>query len=173
MGNFILISGSNNSGKSIFAESVLDKISDSGIYVATMIAHTEDNLLRIKKHKNQREKYNFTTVESPYTVRDCITEIEGAVLLEDISNLLANNIFDKHKDVDSVFEDVCILKNKCKVLVAVTISGLKSDGYDYETANYINSLNILNQKLADCADMVYEMKNNVPVLVKGETNDFI
>lgn len=171
MGKLILISGENNSGKSIFAEQLAGRISGDKYYIATMLAETEENHKRIEKHRRQRMTLGFTTLELPYQVGDAPVTPESMVLLEDISNLLANNIFDKGKSEEAVFNDICRLLKRCRITEAVTVSGLEDTGFDGETADYINRLNRLNKKLSDMADVSVIMQDNAPVYQKGEINE--
>jgi len=97
----------------------------------------------------------------------------GVVLLEDVSNLLANTIFEKGGDPDSVFHDICALADRCRILVVVTIAGLKDDGYDAETVAYINGLNEINQKLFDKASVAISMQEGTPVYQKGDVHVLI
>ncbi|MBE6898029.1 MAG: bifunctional adenosylcobinamide kinase/adenosylcobinamide-phosphate guanylyltransferase [Ruminococcaceae bacterium] len=165
---FILISGSNGSGKSLFAEQLISKMPGKRCYIATMKVQTEDNIKRIEKHRKQRQHLNFETLELPYEVASAPIDNQTVVLLEDVSNLFANAFFEKSGSVDSVFADILRLKKHCNTLVAVTISGLQNEGYDAETATYINNLNSLNQRLFFAADIAYTMENGQPVCQKGD-----
>lgn len=171
MGNLILISGENGSGKSVFAEKTASSFGGKLYYIATMIPETADDHARIEKHKKQREGLGFTTLELPYGFSDVKFKTDPVILLEDVSNLLANNIFEKKKTADEVFDDIQSLAEKCKVVVAVTISGLKNDGYDEETAMYIDSLNKINKRLYDKASAAVKMIDGKPVFIKGEIYD--
>jgi len=171
MKKLILVSGENNSGKSAFAEKLMSKCSDTLYYIATMIPQTEDNYKRIEKHKRQREGLGFTVLELPYNLNEAIIKSDSAVLLEDVSNLLANNIFEKNKNADDVFNDILNLLKKCRTLVAVTISGLENQGYDSDTAMYINSINEINQKLYNEALVAIRMTNGKPLYEKGNEYD--
>lgn len=168
MGKLILVLGENNSGKSKFSEEMISKIEGNRYYIATMIPATDENYDRIKKHKKQREGLGFTTLELPYSLDVGMIDCNSVVLLEDVTNLLANNIFDKNKTADDVFYDIISLKEKCKLLVAVGISDLDENGYDKETEMYINGINELNQKLTDEAFTVIKMENKNPIYLKGE-----
>lgn len=171
MGKLILVSGENSSGKSLFAENIVAKCDGKYYYIATMLPKTEDNYVRIEKHKKQREHLGFTTFELPYSLMGENMESDSVALLEDVSNLLANNIFEKNRGADEVFDDILSLVGKCRIVVAVTISGLQDCGYDKETAMYIDSLNEINQKLYDEALVAITMTNGKPVYEKGESYD--
>ena len=176
----ILISGSNGSGKSLFAEEFISQTEGKRIYIATMKPQTADNFSRIEKHRKQREHLciekhrrqrehlHFDTLELPYAVASAAVDGDSVVLLEDVSNLFANAYFEKNGTVDSVLADILQLKSRCKTLVAVTISGLQNEGYDEETAAYINGLNNLNQHLFDLSDLAFTMEKGQPVCQKGE-----
>ena len=168
MANLVLISGSNNSGKSIYAEQLIAKTTGDRYYIATMLPCTEDNHHRIEKHRAQRQGLGFDTMECPYQVGNAPVPSDGVVLLEDVSNLLANAMFEKGGSSDSVFRDICALADRCRIFVAVTITGLKDDGYDKETAAYINGLNEINQKLFDKASVAISMQEGTPVYQKGD-----
>lgn len=173
MAAFVLISGSNNSGKSRYAEQLISKITGKRFYIATMLPCTEENHRRIEKHRAQRKELKFETLELPYRVGDAAVTADGVVLLEDISNLLANVMFEKNGCADSVLEDMGKLLDRCRVLVAVTISGLKNDGYDAETEKYIDSLNKLNEKLFERATIAITMQDQIPAYQKGDIYDII
>lgn len=166
--SLILISGSNGSGKSLFAEQLIAKTSGKRYYIATMKAQTEDNVQRIHKHRLQREHLNFETLEVPFQVGSIDLAKDSVVLLEDVSNLWANAMFEHHVKTEAVMEEIRHLLSRCETLVAVTISGLCDEGYDEETSAYIQGLNQLNQQLFALADSVYSMKDQQPVCLKGE-----
>ena len=167
---FVLVSGPNGSGKSIFAEQIVAQTEGRRFYIATMKPQTQDNFNRIEKHRKQREHLNFETLELPYELASAPIDGDSIVLLEDVSNLFANAYFEKHGSIDSVFEDILLLKHRCKMLIAVTISDLVDNGYNEETIAYINDLNSLNQRLFSVADSAYLMANGQAICVKGENH---
>lgn len=182
MAALILISGSNDSGKSLFAEKLAARTPGERYYIATMKPVTEENHRRIKKHRDQRSSLGFTTLELPYSL-DSAAQIKenSVVLLEDVSNLLANVIFEKGGCAEDVFNEICKLQNRCTLLIAVTISGLSgesgesggNDNYDEGTMNYINQLNNINKMLLDRADAAVKMSSGIPIFEKGDINDII
>lgn len=167
MGHLTLVSGANNSGKSRFAEGLTSSMAKDRVYIATMVASTEENRRRIEKHCRQRAQYHFQTLERPYRVGDAPLSPGCAVLLEDVSNLLANVMFDRQGGVEGVFADIEALLERCGGLVAVTISGLKEEDYTGETAHYVHSLNRLNTMLANLAERVVEMQAGQAIYRKG------
>ncbi len=173
MGKLVLISGPNGSGKSQLAESIAGRLSGDRYYIATMRPVNEDNLMRIEKHRKQRSGLGFLTLECPYSLVDASVSPGSVVLLEDVSNLLANAMFEKGGTVLSVMEDINGLLERCGILIAVTISGLDNEGYDGETAGYINGLNEINGRLLELADVAAAVKDRVPEFKKGDIHDLI
>ncbi len=55
----------------------------------------------------------------------------------------------------------------------MTISGLDNEGYDGETAGYINGLNEINGRLLELADVAAAVKDRVPEFKKGDIHDLI
>lgn len=167
MGEIVLVSGENSSGKSRFAEGLAATFSGERYYIATMVAKTLENERRIRRHRRQREGLGFITLEIPYRIEGAAVPIGALVLLEDVSNLLANTIFERGSDENEVYRGICTLADRCSLLIAVTISGLCPDGYTGETATYIHSLNLLNRMLFNRAEAVVEMRENISEWQKG------
>ena len=167
MGTLIMISGANGSGKSRYAERIVARTTGERYYIATMRPCSEENLQRIEKHREQRKDLQFTTLECPYQVGAAAVERDGVVLLEDVSNLLANAMFERGGDEASVDADIEALCSRCRLLVAVTITGLRADGYDGR------ALNGLNQRLYDRAAAAVAMKDGAPFAEKGDLDEII
>ena len=166
-----LISGENSSGKSVFAEDLITSVSASPVYVATMICSSKDNEKRILKHRARREGMGFRDVEEPLDLRQVAVDRNDSVLLEDLSNLLANVIFREGGNGASVLDQINEMAERCSRLFIVTISGLDSSKYDGETAGYINELNRLNADLEELSEVHVEMSNGRPVYLKGRPED--
>lgn len=182
---FVFVTGGSGSGKSEFAEKILAERADSGeerYYIATMIPFGEEGRRRIERHKRQREGRQFQTIE-------CYRDLERLelpgncdVLLECMSNLLANEMFqeteyDEREDIEqiprnSICEKILLgvehLLEQCRHVVVVT-NEVFSDGnlYDKSTMEYINLLGQLNQRLAQRADIAVEVVYSIPVYHKG------
>lgn len=148
--------GPNNSGKSAYAESIIAGLkSTKRYYIATMIPYGEEGQARVKKHLKMRENLGMETLEDPYLEKADIIEAGADVLLEDISNLVANRLFERGlKACETISKEIKALNSKTSNLVIVSIGGIVAEGYDEETLRYINMLNQINEELQGFADKV-------------------
>ena len=169
-----LVTGGSGSGKSAYAEDVLTGFGDfPRIYIATMYPFDEESKKRIARHRKMRAEKKFTTIEC-YTGLRKLKIPEGCcVILECMSNLVANEMFQedgaKENMVSEILEGISEIERQVKELVIVT-NEIFSDGieYDEETKRYQSYLGKINQELAKRAKMVTEVVYGIPVLVKGE-----
>lgn len=94
------------------------------IYIATMYPFDEESKKRVKRHQAMRQGKGFDTLEC-YTglVRAAIPE-GSTVLLECMSNLVANEMFQENgaheNTVEAVIGGVEFLQNQTQNLVIVT-----------------------------------------------------
>lgn len=174
-----VLTGASGSGKSEYAEKLVCRLAQERgvtekIYVATM-ERGPGNAARIARHRRQRAGRGFRTVEAPFGSVDGLTGAgcERIILLECVSNLLANLVFSGGMDFrgarESVLSRIGAMAGQCRDLVIVT-NEIFSDGnrYDGETAAYIRTLGEINRSLADMADGFWEIVYSVPLCLKGE-----
>ena len=173
MGAFLLISGANSSGKSRHAEHLIRQTKGPRTYIATMEPQTAENAVRIQKHRDQRADMGFTTLELPHAVGDAPVPEDGVVLLEDVSNLLGNNVFERGLTETEVLADIRQLRSRCRLLVAVTIADLREEEYEGETADYIHRLRLLNEALLAEADAAIRMEDGAPRMEKGRLDGIL
>ena len=141
-----LVTGGSGSGKSAHAEQcILDFGGTRRVYIATMQPLKEVEL-----------------------------EPGSDVLLECMSNLTANEIFDpsgagKARAEEEILAGVSRLAHQARNLVLVT-NEIFSDGYRYEeeTMEYQRILGNINVRLAEMADCVTEVVYGIPVRIKKE-----
>lgn len=151
-----LIIGPNNSGKSAYAESIIaDLESTKRYYIATMIPYGEEGRARVKKHLKMRANLGMETIEDPYFEKVDDIANGADVLLEDVSNLVANRLFEKGPEAcDNIVKEIISLNEKVSNLVVVSIGGIVDEGYDEETVDYITRLNQMNEELMELAEQV-------------------
>ncbi len=167
-----LITGGSGSGKSAYAETqVLEAGEGKRIYIATMIPYGEEGRQRVERHRKLRREKQFETLEC-YTDLAALTVPENSVvLLECMSNLVANEIFEPNgaheRTVEAVLQGIRHLCDQAKHLFVVT-NEIFSDGimYDAETMRYMEYLGKVNCGIAAAADAVTEVIYGIPVRVK-------
>ena len=149
-----LVTGGSGSGKSAYAEQcILDFGGTRRVYIATMQPFGAEGQARIARHRKMRAAKQFSTIECYTNLKEVELEPGSDVLLECMSNLTANEIFDpsgagKARAENEIF----------------------SDGYRYEeeTMEYQRILGNINVRLAEMADCVTEVVYGIPVRIKKE-----
>ncbi len=175
-----LITGGSGSGKSEYAEKLAvnaGRTAPEGklYYIATMYPYDEECVSRIRRHRKMRKEKGFTTIE-------CYTHLErvkvtdkDVVLLECMSNLLANEMYQEEGQIrtengwEAVALQVLAIAGQAAHMIVVT-NEVFSDAaeYDEETGRYIRLLGRINCELSEKADRVTEVVCGIPVLRKGE-----
>ncbi len=171
----VLIYGGSGSGKSEIAEDYcLNLRKDSShkmIYLATMEPFGKEARERIKRHRNLRKDKGFVTIEKTCDVNEIEVNKEDIVLLECMSNLVANEFFTKNlkreEVVKKVSQDILLLNDRVKNLIVVS-NDIFSSGEEYgeETYEYMKALGEINRNIAKQADEVYEAIVGLPVVRK-------
>ena len=168
----ILVSGGAGSGKSEFAEGLITASGlEKRVYLATMKVWDDESVRRVEKHRAMRAGKGFTTVERPEDLAGLELPAGCTVLLEDLSNLCANEFFGPAGPAgaeERVAAGLERLAAQAGRAVVVT-NELFSDGEDYDpdTAAYLDCLAALNRRAAALAGEVYEVVCGIPVRWKG------
>lgn len=164
----VLVTGGSASGKSAFAEMLLARLSSKGrVYVATMEVFDEESRKRVARHRAQRADKGFITVERPRHLAGADIPEGAAVLLEDLPNLVAGEMFGGG-DAARIVPDLTRLAERCDHLVVVT-GDVFADGvrYDPATQCYLRTLGEAARAFAAMADAVVEVVCSLPVVLKG------
>lgn len=165
----VLVTGGSGCGKSTWAEKLMDSLQpDRCFYIATMQVYDEESRLRVKRHRAQRADKHFVTVECEKDLAGTEIPEGSAVLLEDLVNLAANEMFD-NGDASRIVPALELLAQRCSHLVMVT-NDLFSDGEEYAPSvqDYLRCLAEINRKAAEMADCVVETVYSIPIALKGE-----
>ena len=164
-----LIIGGAASGKSEYAERHVLRLPGPRIYVAAMEPWDEECRARIAKHRAARAGRGFTTRERYRDLAGLVFPPESNVLLEDLSNLLANEMFGPAGGGAAAAEaGVLALAERCAHLTVVT-NEIFSGGTDHggETLAYMEALAGMNRRIARAADLVCEVVCGLPNVLKG------
>ena len=188
----ILVTGGSGSGKSAFAEQKLCALSTGRrVYIATMIPSDGESRKKISAHIQKRAGKDFITIERfsdfgglvPAGIRES-SELNGnineeiilpgdSVLLEDLSNLTANEMFVYGRKED-ILDDIKKAAAYVRDLVIVTNEIFSEAAvYKGKTAEYMRLLGGINRELAKAADEVYEVVYGIPVCLRGRTDEKI
>ena len=168
-----LVVGGAASGKSAYAEALLLRSAAvRRIYLAAMEPFGPEAEARIKRHRAMRSEKGFETLEC-YVNIECAPVPSGAsVLLEDLSNLCANELFSPQGAgkgaADSILRGMNALYRRCRDLIIVS-NEVFTGGTDYgpETVRYLSVLSYVNRKIAARADAVCEICGGVAMYYKG------
>ena len=169
----VLVIGGAASGKSDCAENLLCGLSGDApkIYVATMEPYGAEAAARIAKHRDMRAGRGFRTVERYTDLAGLRVPDASAVLLEDLGNLCANELFpagNVEQAEASILRGIRNLETQCAHLVIVS-NEVFSGGTAYrgDTLSYLRLLGRLHQTLARMSDGVCEVVCGIPLYYKG------
>lgn len=87
-----LVTGACRSGKSHWAQSYAESLSDDKCYIATCPVLDEEMRQRVERHQKDREGMGWKTVEAPYLLKEAIEARTEAVVLVDCLTLWASNL---------------------------------------------------------------------------------
>lgn len=160
----MLVVGGSASGKSEFSENLAKSLGRNIYYIATMIPFGKAAEERIARHKALRKGKGFKVIER-YRDIDKIN-VNGTVIIECMSNLLANEMFGEAPKYGDYIID-CIDSIKCDNIIVVS-NNIFEDGIDYDivTKKYIEQMAYINAELTKRADKVYEVVCGIPLEVK-------
>ncbi|MGN0774607.1 MAG: bifunctional adenosylcobinamide kinase/adenosylcobinamide-phosphate guanylyltransferase, partial [Candidatus Ventricola sp.] len=164
----VLVTGGSGCGKSTWAERLIAGLPQEGrIYVATMRVCDGESVQRVERHRAQRAHLGFMTIECEQNLAAADIPQDSVVLLEDLVNLAANEMF-SGGDVARIVPALHDLARWCSHLVMVT-NDVFSDGvcYDESTQAYLRELAGINRSAAALADCVVEVVYSIPVALKG------
>lgn len=174
---FTLVIGGSASGKSEYAERFVLSLDGSGprIYIATMEPFGREAQARITRHHAMRRGRGFETLECYQNIGSISVPLNSNVLLEDLGNLVANELFGEcaiTEELDNslserIAEEIEALRTKCAHLTIVT-NEVFSGGKDYEgeTLTYLRILAKISRLLAVRADYVVEVVCGLPDVLK-------
>jgi adenosylcobinamide kinase/adenosylcobinamide-phosphate guanylyltransferase len=164
-----LVTGGSGCGKSTWAEKLVQSLpGEKRIYIATMQVYDQESEKRVMRHRAQRADLGFLTVECEKNLSAAQIDAGSVVLLEDLVNLTANEMFDGG-DPNRVIPDLLDVSKRCNHLIMVT-NDLFSDGETYSSSvqEYLRCLAEVNRQAAILADHVIEVVYSIPVALKGE-----
>ena len=171
-----LVLGGAASGKSAYAESLCLRSPLPRTYLATMQVWDDECAARVAKHRAMRAEKQFATVECPLHLDRVALPRRGTVLLEDLGNLTANELYDPDGAgggaAAAILRGIETLAAQCDTLVIVS-NEVFSGGADYagDTDRYLRALAAVNNAVAARADAVVRVVCGLPVYYKGSETE--
>lgn len=172
----ILITGGSGSGKSQYAEDLTVSLEGERWYLATMFPFDEECKKKIEKHRQMRKEKDFDTIECYTEIQNLVFDKNSTVLLECMSNLVANEMYGedgaKENICEHIVEGIATIAKQVKHLIVVS-NEVFSDGiqYDEETNRYLSYLGEINQRIGTLSHKVIEVVYSIPVIHKSEDKE--
>ncbi|MDQ0153031.1 adenosylcobinamide kinase/adenosylcobinamide-phosphate guanylyltransferase [Moryella indoligenes] len=173
-GAVILIIGGSASGKSECAERCVTALGGARVYLATMEESGGESRSRIEKHRTQRAGRGFRTVECARGLEAAEIAPEEVVLLECLSNLVANEMFLPDGTVREaavcealLLQELRALRRRCRALVVVgNILTEEPVSPEPLTAQWLQLFSAVQNQLAAEAEAVYRVTAGIPERLK-------
>lgn len=163
-----LVLGGAASGKSRFAETLVEKTSESRLYIATAEAADAEMQAKITAHRARRGA-GWTTAEAPLHLRDALSQARGAVLIDCATMWLSNQMLAGHdiaRETETLLDDLAA----CPVPVVIVSNelGLSIVPENALARRFRQAQGEVNQRLAAQADLVVFVAAGLPMVMKGQ-----
>lgn len=170
LSKFILVTGGQRSGKSVFAEKMALRLSPRPTYVATAQIYDEEMRERVRIHK-QRRSAHWINLECPLDISTVECEIESVVLIDCVTLWATNKFFEKGENPEDVLNElkrqVNILLHKKATFIFVTNEvGLGGTSENLMQRKFMDIQGLINQYLAMLSDEVYFLISGIPMRIK-------
>ena len=202
-----LVYGGSGSGKSKFAEELaVSTKADRKYYVATMQVYDDEGREKVARHRKLRAGKGLITIEQSVCIGAAAERIKSdvaawqnqqeartaemlqaaptaktAVLLECVTNLVANEMFPPESDAGQsestarIEESLVVARVKsgleklfsCADDIIIVSGNVFDDGAEYaeSTLAYMRALGAVNAFIASKSDEVYEVVAGIPVKI--------
>lgn len=175
----VFITGGAKNGKSSLAQDLAITLSKGGThyYIATMIPSDDEDLERIRLHREDRAGMGFETVECGRNILSCLEQVDkdGTFLLDSATALLLNELFPDPTSCQMDVEAACRCGDDL-VTLAQTVANIvivsdyiysDAERYDEVTETYRKCLATIDRKLAAVSDTVLEVSAGNIYVHKG------
>lgn len=165
-----LVLGGARSGKSAFAEGLVERAADSRLYVATGQAWDEEMRDRIASHQHRRGK-GWQTVEAPVElvqVLEAHVQAERPILVDCLTLWVTNLMLGEH-DIDAAFEQLAATLPKLNgpVVFVSNEVGLGIVPDNAMARAFRDHAGRLHQSIASLADEVHFVAAGLSLKMKG------
>lgn len=180
-GRLFLVTGGARSGKSRYAEELVESFGGEVAYVATLEPGDDEMSRRIERHKVRRPR-NWRTAEAPLDVAEAVKRSEEPVVMLDCLSGWVSNLLLAHEErgeeaildaVRGAVEDLLLVVRALEKSVVVVTNEVGSGVVpDHRLGRwYRDALGLANQRVAAEADAVCMVAVGIPLVLKGRFPD--
>ncbi len=164
-----LVLGGAASGKSAFAENLVQATELRQIYVATAQVYDDEMADKVARHRDQRGEH-WTTIEEPIEVAKALDTVtnDAAVLIDCATLWLTNLVIGEH-NVPQRTAALLAAIDACPAPIVI-VSNEVGQGIVPDNAlsrRFRNAQGQLNQQIAAKADLVVVVMAGLPMVLKG------
>ena len=164
-----LVLGGAASGKSAFAENLVQGAGLRQTYIATAQVYDDEMADKVARHRDQRGD-QWTTIEEPINIADALaTAGAGDVVLIDCATLWLTNLILGGHDVTAKTQALLAAIDTCPAPVVI-VSNEVGQGIVPDNAlsrQFRNAQGRLNQDIAAKAGLVVAVMAGLPLALKG------
>ncbi len=168
--NLTVVLGGAASGKSAFAEGLVQRIGGKRIYIATAQAFDDEMAQKIARHIDQRGT-GWDTIEAPFDVADAlISRHADEVVLLDCATLWLTNLLLAERDIGAETDGFLTALATCPAPVVV-VSNEVGHGIVPDNAlsrRFRAAQGHLNQQLAAASRCTVFVTAGLPQVLKGD-----
>lgn len=168
-GRATLVLGGARSGKSAYAEALVERSGKPKIYLATGEGRDNEMRERIDRHRRRRGD-SWLTVEEPLQVVARLREMDsGAIVLLDCVTLWIANVLAAHEDVAGHIGQLCrfIDEGRMDCVIVANEVGLGIVPDNALARAFRDEAGSANQMIAGACDEVVLVSAGLPLKLKG------
>lgn len=169
MKEIIFVTGGQRSGKSRYAQSLAESMSDKPVYLATARRWDEDFENRIRRHQADRGE-QWETIEKDKEISSL--DLSGKTVLLDcitlwLTNIFHDNGYDLNKSVEEAKAEWSNFADQDFRLIVVSNEiGMCLHAPDEVSRHFTDLQGWVNQHIATHADKVVAMISGIPLQLK-------
>ena len=169
MRKIIYVSGGQRSGKSSFAQSMAESLSDNPTYLATARCWDDEFRERISRHQSDRGE-QWDNIEEEIEISNLY--LAGKVVLMDcvtlwLTNIFTENNYDRNKSLEIAKDHWSKFISQDFTLIVVSNEiGSGVIPIESTTRAFVDLQGWTNQYIAKSADEVYTLISGIPLRIK-------
>ncbi|MDS1029039.1 bifunctional adenosylcobinamide kinase/adenosylcobinamide-phosphate guanylyltransferase [Bacillota bacterium LX-D] len=181
-GKIYLVIGGTRSGKSFFAEQMVEQFSSPVVYIATAEVNDDEMQQRVELHQKRRPA-SWQTVEEPYQIAKFIreTNLTGKTILLDCLTVYISNLLWKNSEADEeeqkriIFQELgelqeAIIQSGATFVIVSSEVGLGLVPESRLGRLYRDVVGEANQKIGAAAEEIYFVFAGIPISLKALQN---